>query len=276
MTDQQTIRGFDGGKATVARIYDYLLGGHQNFAADRTAAEQILRAVPESRNMARSNRLFMQRAARAVTEFGIRQFLDLGSGIPTQGNVHEVAQAIDPAIRVLYVDIDPVAVVASNQILAGNPTCRAIEADFTRPELILDALADGDLATVIDLDQPTALLYCSVLQTVPQDRVDAVVAPIRDRLAAGSALVISHVSSALSDRYSASTVSAGKDVFRRQADTEVTLRTDAQLTALFGDFTMIEPGLVPLNEWRPEPGDPDPYADKTMPSPMRGAVAIRY
>ncbi|GIJ08380.1 SAM-dependent methyltransferase [Micromonospora andamanensis] len=276
MTDQQTIGSFDGGKATVARIYDYLLGGHQNFEADRTAAEQILRAVPESANMARSNRLFMRRAVRAVTEFGIRQFLDLGSGIPTQGNVHEVAQAIDPAIRVLYVDIDPVAVVASNQILAGNPACRAIEADFTRPELILDALADGDLATVIDLTLPTALLYCSVLQTVPQDRIDAVVAPIRDRLVAGSALVISHVSAALTERYNASTVSAGKDVFRRQADTEVTLRTDAELAALFGDFTMIEPGLVPLDQWRPAPSDPDPYADKAIPSPMRGAVAIRY
>jgi hypothetical protein len=120
------------------------------------------------------------------------------------------------------------------------------------------------------------LLYCSVLQTVPQDQIDAVVAPIRDQLATGSALVISHVSAALTDRYNASTVSAGKDVFRRQAATEVTLRTDAQITALFGDFTIIEPGLVPLNQWRPELSEPDPYADRPVPSPMRGAVALRH
>ncbi|WP_307871102.1 SAM-dependent methyltransferase [Micromonospora sp. C51] len=275
MTEDQALRSFDGGKATVARIYDYLLGGSQNFEADRTAAEQILQAVPESRAMARSNRLFMQRAVETLTERGIRQFLDLGSGIPTQGNVHEIAQAADPQARVLYVDIDPVAVVASNRILAGNPTCRAIEGDFTQPELILDALSGGDLATVIDLGQPTALLYCSVLQTVPQDQIDAVVAPIRDQLAAGSALVISHVSATLADRYNASTVSAGKDVFRRKAGTEVTLRTDAQITDLFGDFTMIEPGLVPLNQWRPQLSEPDPYADRPVPSPMRGAVALR-
>ncbi|MFI7645152.1 SAM-dependent methyltransferase [Micromonospora sp. NPDC049460] len=276
MTDQQTsAQSPVGGRATVARIYDYFLGGRQNFEADREAARQILQAIPESADMARSNRLFLRRAVHTLAEAGIQQFLDLGSGIPTQGNVHEIAQAIDPAIRVLYVDIDPVAVVASNQILMGNPTCRAIEGDFTRPDLILDALAGGDLATMIDLDQPTALLYCSVLHQVPNDRIDDVVAPIRDRLVAGSAMVISHVSAVVTDQYSESTLSTGKNVFRTQAATEITLRTDAQLTALFGDLTMIEPGLVPLNDWRPELSEPDPYAAAPMPSPMRGAVAIR-
>lgn len=276
MTDQQTsAQSLNGGRATVARIYDYFLGGKQNFEADREAARQILQLIPESRNMAWSNRLFLRRAVRTLAEAGIQQFLDLGSGIPTQGNVHEIAQAIDPAIRVLYVDIDPVAVVASNQILMGNPTCRAIEGDFTRPDLILDALASGDLATVIDLDQPTALLYCSVLQLVPHDRVDDVVAPIRDRLVAGSAMVVCQVGADVTDRYGESTVATAKNVYRTQADSEITLRTDAQLTALFGDLTMIEPGLVPLNEWRPELSEPDPYAAGPMPSPMRGAVAIR-
>ncbi|MDG4795979.1 SAM-dependent methyltransferase [Micromonospora sp. WMMD1082] len=277
MTDKQTtVQNLDGGRATVARIYDYLLGGQQNFEPDRKAAEQLLQIVPESANMARSNRLFMQRAVRTLAETGIRQFLDLGSGIPTQGNVHEIAQQIAPESRVLYVDIDPVAVVAANALLAGNPTCRAIEADFTHPDLILDALADSDLAGVIDLDQPTVLLYCSVLQTVSDDRIDETVAPIRDRLVAGSAMVISHISAAIADRYSAPTVSRGKDVFRTQAATEITLRTDDQLATLFDDFTVIEPGLVPLSEWRPELGEPDPYVDKPVPSPMRGAVAIRH
>ncbi|SCL73579.1 SAM-dependent methyltransferase [Micromonospora peucetia] len=264
----------DQGRATVARIYDYLLGGKQNFEADREAARRLLQAIPDSANIARSNRLFMQRAVRTLAEDGIKQFLDLGSGIPTQGNVHEIAQAIDPNIRVLYVDIDPVAVVVSNQILRDNPTCRAIEGDFTRPDLILDALADGDLASVIDLDQPTAVLYCSVLQQVPDDRIDAVVTPIRERLAPGSAMVMSHISATVADRYDNTTVSEGKAVFRARAATEITLRTDAQLAALFGDLTLLEPGLVPLNEWRPELGEPDPYAAGPTPSPMRGAVAI--
>ncbi|MEK8104018.1 SAM-dependent methyltransferase [Micromonospora sp. M12] len=242
----------------------------QNCEADREAARQLLQAFPAAADTARSNRLFLARAVRTLAEAGIQQFLDLGSGIPTQGNVHEIAQAIDPAIRVLYVDIDPVAVVASNQILAGNPTCRAIEADLTRPGMILDAITSGHLAAVIDLDQPTALLYCSVLQLVPQDVIDGVVAPIRDRLVPGSALVVSHPGTAVTDGYDTSSVSAVAEVYRAKAAAEIVMRSDAQLTALFDGFVLIEPGLVSLNEWRPELGEPDPYVAKSMPSPMRG------
>lgn len=230
---------------------------------------------PIAADMARSNRLFLARAVRTLAEAGIQQFLDLGSGIPTQGNVHEIAQAIDPAIRVLYVDIDPVAVVASNQILTGNPTCRAIEADLTRPEVILDALAGGHLAAVIDLDRPTALLYCSVLQLVPHDQIDGVVAPIRDRLVPGSALVVSHPGTAVTDGYDTSSVSTVAEVYRTRAAADIVMRSDAQLTALFDDFVLIEPGLVSLHDWRPELGEPDPYVAKSVPSPMRGAVAVR-
>ncbi|MBC8991524.1 SAM-dependent methyltransferase [Micromonospora chalcea] len=275
MAEQQRDRyGADEGGATVARIYDYLLGGKQNFAADREAARQLMQSVPEAADIAWSNRLFLRRAVQVLAEAGITQFLDLGSGIPTQGNVHEIARAINPTARVLYVDIDPVAVVASNEILMGIPGCRAVEGDFTRPDLILDALDDGDLATVIDLDQPTALLYCAVLQQVPNDRIDDIVAPIRDRLVHGSAMVLSHLSAtAVTDAYGESNVSAAKGVFRAQAGTEITLRTETQLTALFGDYTLMEPGLVPLAEWRPELSEPDPYAATPARSPMRGAVA---
>ncbi|WP_435831522.1 SAM-dependent methyltransferase [Micromonospora arborensis] len=257
-------------------MYDYLLGGVQNFEADREAARQLLQAFPDAADTARSNRLFLSRAVRTLAEDGICQFLDLGSGIPTQGNVHEIAQAIDPAIRVLYVDIDPVAVVASNQILMGNPACRAIEADFTHPHLILDALTAGDLSNVIDLDRPTALLYCSVLQLVSDDLIDSVVAPIRDRLVPGSALVISHPGTAVTDGYDESSLSSVAEVYRTKAAAEIVMRSDDQLAALFKGFTFMEPGLVSINEWRPELGEPDPYVSKSMPSPMRGAVAVRY
>ncbi|MFG2050649.1 SAM-dependent methyltransferase [Micromonospora sp. NPDC048935] len=277
MTDQQTsVQRFEDGRATFSRMYDYLLGGVHNFEADREAARQLLQAFPDAAATARSNRLFLARAVRTLAEAGIRQFLDLGSGIPTQGNVHEIAQAIDPAIRVLYVDIDPVAVVASNHILTGNPTCRAVEADFTRPQPLLDALASGDLATVIDLDRPTALLYCSVLQLVPHNLIDSVVAPIRDRLVPGSALTISHPGTAVTDGYDESRVSSVAEVYRTKAAADIVLRSDAQLAALFGDFELVEPGLVSLNQWRPELGEPDPYAAKSMPSPMRGGVAVLH
>ncbi|MGW0504026.1 SAM-dependent methyltransferase [Micromonospora sp. NPDC003241] len=265
----------DTGRATYSRMYDFLLGGTQNFESDREAARQLLLAFPEAAETARSNRLFLGRAVKTLTDAGIKQFLDLGSGIPTQGNVHEIAQLIDPAIRVLYVDIDPVAVVASNQLLAGNPTCRAIEADFTQPRCILDALTDGDLATVIDLDQPTAVLYCSVLQVVPNDRINDVVAPIREQLVSGSAMVICHPSTSVTDQHDESTVSKVTDVYRTKAATDIVLRTDAELTALFGDFSLIEPGLVPADTWRPELGEPDPYATTPGRSPMRGAVGLR-
>ncbi|MET8042650.1 SAM-dependent methyltransferase [Micromonospora sp. NPDC005215] len=255
-------------------MYDFLLGGVHNFEADREAARQLLRAFPDAADIARSNRLFLARAVYTLAEAGIQQFLDLGSGIPTQGNVHEIAQAIDPAIRVLYVDIDPVAVVASNHILTGNPTCRAIEADLTRPQLILDALTSGDLATVIDVNQPTALLYCSVLQLVPHEAIESVVAPIRDRLVPGSALVISHPGTAVTDEYDESSVSSVAEVYRTKAAAEIVMRSDAQLATLFGEFELVEPGLVSVNKWRPELGEPDPYAAATMPSPMRGGVAI--
>ncbi|MEU1813152.1 SAM-dependent methyltransferase [Micromonospora aurantiaca (nom. illeg.)] len=263
-------------RATVARIYDYLLGGKQNFEADRRAAQDILNKVPAAANLALSNRLFLRRAVQTLAEAGMRQFLDLGSGIPTQGNVHEIAQAVDPEIRVLYVDIDPVAVMASNQILHGNLACRAIEADFTQPDRILDALADSDAVSIIDLDEPLVVLYCSVLQLIPDDQIDGIIAPIRDLLVPGSAMVISHVGVDVPDRWGESTVNQATDVYRTQAATDIYFRTDEQLTALFGDFEMTEPGLVPLDRWRPELSEPDPFVAASMRSPMRGAVAFRH
>ncbi|WP_232290279.1 SAM-dependent methyltransferase [Micromonospora sp. ATCC 39149] len=189
--------------------------------------------------------------------------------------MHETAQSIAPDSRVLYVDINPVAVVASNEILIGNPHCHAIQADLTRPQLILDALTDSDLATTIDLDQPTALLYCAVLHMIPDDRIADVVAPIRDRLVPGSAMVISHASTAVTDLFGESSVSAAKGVFRTQAATEVTARTDEQIMALFDDMTLMPPGLVSLSDWRPELSDPDPYASTPTRSPIHGAAGTR-
>ncbi|MEU7611060.1 SAM-dependent methyltransferase [Micromonospora sp. NPDC049204] len=264
-----------GGRATVARMYDYLLGGKHNFPADRAAAQALQRVVPESADIALSNRQFLGRAVQVLAERGIRQFIDLGSGIPTQGNVHHIVQRVDPTARVLYVDIDPVAIVASNEILSGNPYCRAIEGDFTRPDLVLDALAEGDLATLFDLDQPAALLYFAVLQQVSPSQVEAVVAPLRDRLVVGSAIAISHLSHVAVDTHGEDSVQVAKDVYRTQARTEITLRSPEEITPLFGDFSLLEPGLTRLSEWRPLGDGSDPYASAPERSPMVGGVGIR-
>ncbi|MFG3423222.1 SAM-dependent methyltransferase [Micromonospora sp. NPDC048063] len=274
MTDRNQSDAMSG-RATVARIYDYFLGGKNNFPADREAAERILQAVPESRAIAIANRTFLRRVVRRLATQGFRQFLDIGSGIPTEGNVHEIAQSVDPHCRILYVDIDPVAVMVSNEMLIGNPYCRAIEGNFNRPDQLLTALQEPDLADIIDLDQPTALLYFSVLHQVPDDQLLGVVEPMKAQLAAGSALAISHASPVIAERHGDSPVKTGIDVYRTQAATQVTLRSAEQLLPLFDGFELMEPGLTRTSAWHPIPGDGDPYCDQPDRSPMLGGVAIK-
>src|SRR6266498_1582061 len=173
-----------------ARMYDYYLGGKDNFPADREAADQALAASPAVRDMARQNRAFLQRVVRFLArDAGIRQFIDIGAGLPTQGNVHEIAQAITPDARVVYVDNDPIVVVHSDALLAGHNTT-AIKADLREPNVILE---HPEVREVIDLDQPVAVLLVAVLHFL-QDADDpvGVVARLRDAMAAGSYLAISH------------------------------------------------------------------------------------
>jgi SAM-dependent methyltransferase len=172
-----------------ARIYDYVLGGGHNFEVDRQAAERLLEAVP-AREMARLNRAYLRRAVLFLIDAGIRQFLDLGSGIPTVGNVHEVAQEADPSTRVLYVDIEPIAVAHSELLLADNNNASVIRADLRKPETILDT---SEAHRLLDMTQPLGLLMVGVMQFVPDsDDPWAIVASYRDRLAPGSYLAISH------------------------------------------------------------------------------------
>src|ERR1700742_538713 len=172
--------GVDVDVPNAARIYDALLGGHHNFVVDREAAAHLERAAPGSTAIARSNRAFVGRSVRWLGDNGIRQFLDLGSGIPTLGNVHEVAQSAGPESRVLYVDIDPVAVAHSHAILAGNPLAGVIEADLQRPG---DVLYHPEVLRLLDFSQPVAVLLNAVLHFVP-DAADpaGVIAQFREAL----------------------------------------------------------------------------------------------
>ena len=177
-----------------ARIYDYLLGGSLNFAADREAARQLIAMVPDVPLVAQANRAFLRRGVDFLARAGVRQFLDIGSGIPTRGNVHEIARQVAPDARVVYVDIDPVAVTHSRQILAGDDRTTAIQEDARHPEHILD---HPDVHRLLDLTRPVAVLLVSVLHFIADsDDPAGILARLRKAVAPGSYLVLSHVTSA--------------------------------------------------------------------------------
>src|SRR5215213_11358434 len=180
----------DSERPSAARIYDYLLGGFYNFDVDRAAAQKITGVLPDMPLFMRANRTFLRRVVRFLTDQGIDQFLDLGSGIPTVGNVHEVAQQINPSARVVYVDNEPVAVTHSRTILQGNPRATVIQADLRKPEVIL---GHPETQRLLDLNKPTAVLFLSVLLFVTDDEeAYRLVRAVRDALVPGSYMAISH------------------------------------------------------------------------------------
>ncbi|HET8632390.1 MAG TPA: SAM-dependent methyltransferase [Thermomicrobiales bacterium] len=237
-------------RPSVARMYDFFLGGYHNFAIDRAVAEQVVAAYPDFPLIMRANRAFLRRAVTFLASQGIDQFLDLGSGIPTVGNVHEVAQAINPDARVVYVDIDPVAVAHSRAILAGNPNATVIQADARRPEQIV---GDPEVGRLLDLDRPVAVLLLAFLHFFQDDaEAEALVRGLRDVLAPGSYLVISHASY---DDMPTDVRERLEGLYTR-TPTPVRSRTREQIADFFAGFDLVEPGLVYVPAWRPEgPGD---------------------
>jgi trans-aconitate methyltransferase len=238
---------FDPSKPNAARMYDYFLGGKDNFASDRAAAEEILRVSPEVRSALRSNRAFLCRVVRFLAGgAGISQFIDLGSGLPTEENVHEVAQAANPAAKVVYVDNDALVLAHARARLAGGKNTTVIGADLRKPA---DVLSDPELLTLIDLAQPTAVLMVAVLHFVsdPED-APAIVARIRDALAPGSYLAISL---GTSDGVDPAKIADVQRVYR-SSTAQLTFRSRIQIEQLFDGFELVEPGLVRLPRWRPE------------------------
>jgi hypothetical protein len=245
VTEQDWVpRIVDTSAPSGARTYDYLLGGNHNFAADRAMADLVESAVPGIRAAARLNRAFLARAVRFMVDQGVRQFLDIGSGIPTVGNVHEIAQRENPSCRVVYVDRDPIAVAHSELMLTGNERAAMVEADMREPQAILDHPTVREL---LDFTQPIGLLFLLVLHWIPDDPVD-LVATYRAALPAGSHLAITHMTDDLqSDKISAVAGIVG----RSRGAGQVFPRTRAEITTLFGDFPLLPPGLVPTGTWRP-------------------------
>jgi hypothetical protein len=253
-------------RPNAARMYDYYLGGSHNFSVDRQVAVQAVEAWPDMPRVMQANRAFLRRAVRFLVSQGIRQFLDIGSGIPTVGNVHEVAHAADPDVRVVYVDTDPIAVAHSRAILAGDERTAVVEADGRKPETLL---ADPGVRGLLDLDQPVGLLMVALLHFVPDDDDPAgVVARYRSALAPGSYLALTHASADGRPDYALQV----RELYRR-TPTPLRLRNRAEFEALLAGWDPVEPGVVFVPAWRPEypeDVDEDPGWTNTY-----GAVGLR-
>lgn len=253
-------------RPSVARIYDYYLGGQHNFAADRRFAEQIIAMVPETRSIAVENRRFLRRAVQVLLETGVRQFLDLGSGIPTAGNVHDIVAAHDPAGRVVYVDVDPVAVAHGQTILSGTPTAAAVRGDLRQPA---ELLADPTVTGLIDFTQPVGVLMVAVLHLIPDDQQPAAaVAAFGNAVPAGSHLVVSHLTR---DGQPPEAIAAAQQLYDR-TPTPMIARSADELGALLAGWQLLDPGLVHIPLWRPDPGDYMPEQPTHI--PFLGAVAV--
>ena len=239
-------QGVDPGIPNDTRMYDYALGGKDNFAADRAAAQKLYEAIPVASLPPGENRRFMRRAVRHLLKQGVRQFLDLGCGLPGRGNVHQLVGTADPEATVVYVDYDPVAVSHYRALLTGSATTAAVHADVRKPG---DLLAHPDVTRLIDFDRPVGLLMISLLYLIPDDADPAgIVAGFHDALAPGSHLALSHYTGDGQSPEALAAFASGVERMREQ----VTLRTTAEITELFAGFDLLDPGVVPAPDWRPD------------------------
>jgi hypothetical protein len=244
---------FDTSEAHQARMYDHLLGGKDNYAADRAAVEAQLKVFPDLAFSARANRAFLGRAVRYLAaDAEVRQFLDIGTGIPTAGNTHQVAQAVAPESRVVYVDYDPVVLAHARALLISHEAgaTEYIDADLRDTGTILTQAAE-----LLDFTQPVAITLIAILHAVPDlDDPYAIVARLLDAVPPGSYLALSHMGTELLGQ---ETEDGLKDIANRMMQQKLTARSREQLARFFEGTDLVEPGLVRVEEWRPEPGTGD-------------------
>ncbi len=271
MTDQSdqaggtvSALGFDTSRPNVARVYDYLLGGKDHFAADRQAAQRLIETLPNAAAVAKANRTFLAAAVRHAARAGIAQYLDIGAGLPTSPSVHECARAIVPGARVAYVNNDLVAVTYAQALLATGDGVIAIEGDARDPEAIL---AGPALTAVIDLTEPVCLALVSMLHFFTADEADMIVGAFRQRMVPGSYLIISQGNASRPPR------EAVQDAYG--SGITLTGRTAADIAAYFDGFDLVPPGLVPVAEWPAAQPDawPPPRQPAQPTSPQAGMLA---
>ena len=256
-----------------ARLYDYYLGGKDNFPADRAAAAQVVELLPHVPAGARANRRFLGRAVRAAAELGIRQFLDIGTGIPAAGNTHEVAQAVDPRSRVVYVDNDPIVLAHARALLRGTQEGRTgyVDADVRDPEKILGSAESREL---LDFSQPLALICVALLHFIPDHEHPAdVLARYTSELAPGSVVILSHATGDLMDAEKLAAAAAALQTVN-SSGVSLTPRTHAEVLRLFEGLELLEPGVVPVHEWRPD-GDLEDTVLPRSHANAYGGVALK-
>jgi hypothetical protein len=250
-----------------ARRYDYWLGGKDNFAADRESGDAVAAFFPGIRTAARENRRFLHRAVRYLVEqAGVRQFLDIGTGLPTADNTHSIAQRLDPGSRIVYVDNDPLVLVHARALLTSDPrgATEYLHADLREPQAIL---ADDGLKATLDLSEPVGVLLVAILHFLPDDaQAYAVVKTVVDAVAPGSYLVVSHATTDLLPAATAEKLATG-DIPGRG---EFTGRTRAQVAEFFDGLTLVDPGVQVVSDWRPDPGSTPPPPEQVS---VYGAVA---
>jgi hypothetical protein len=245
--------GVDASRPNIARVYDCLLGGTDNFPVDREVATQALLLMPDAPRVALENRAFLRRVVRQLAgPAGIRQFLDIGSGLPTQWNVHQAVHEVAPDARVVYVDNDPMVVAHTEALLAGARNTAVVRADLRRPEEIV---ADPTVGEFIDFSQPVGLLLLAIVHHLTDEENPAgITARLRDALPAGSHLALSHFRNpGAAHPQAAARAVAGEKLLNERLGTG-RWRTHEEILAYFGDLELLEPGLVPLPEWRPDRG----------------------
>jgi hypothetical protein len=267
LTDQGFPAGeIDTSRPHPARMYDYYLGGRDNYLVDREAAQQIVEASPEVVDSALANRGFLHRAVRFLAQSGVRQFVDIGTGIPTSPNTHEIAQSLLPDARVAYIDNDPIVAAHAGARLLNSANTAFGLADLRDPRSILE---HPDLTALIDFTRPVAVLLVSVLHFVSDDEDPAgTLGTLRDALPPGSHLVLSHGTA----DFHPGNVGEAISVYRK-ATAHLSLRSRAEILAFFDGFELLDPGLVQVPLWHPE--GPEPDADDLRSIGIYGGVGRR-
>ncbi len=240
--------GFDTSVAHPARIWDYFLGGKDNFAADRMAAQDVLEVMPGMAMVARAGRAFLAAAVHYLaTSGGVSQFLDIGTGLPTANNTHEVAQRANPQARIVYVDNDPIVLSHARALLTSGPDGETayVDADIRDTDQIL-----AEAARTLDFSQPVALMLLAVLHFVPdEDDPYKITSRVMEALPSGSFLALSHATGDIQS----GRVAAGAERYNQRSAVPITPRTRAQVTRFFDDLQIVDPGVVPLGQWHPGP-----------------------
>jgi hypothetical protein len=242
-------------RPSVARMYDYYLHGKDNYQVDRDAAERVAQAMPEIGELAKENRSFLRRSVRYMARRGIRQFLDIGSGLPTVGNTHEIAHEIVPDARVVYVDSDPVVLVHGRALLATNAFTTVAQADMRRPAEVLDHARSTGL---IDFAAPVGVLMIAMTHFLTLEEREDVMTPLREALAPGSHLAATHVTT---EGHAPAAVEQIESAYAA-TPTPIYFRNKSDIALFFDGFELVDPGLVTIDAWNPDSDETDRPAKK--------------